>query len=330
MTTSGRTTWLAATLGAAALFGAFGAFGGDGDGGGGTKPPERRASSVDDLIRDLASDDFKTREAATEALGARGAEAIPALEKAAKDKDPEVRWRAEKALKAAREKAAQKSEPALPQDGERSHEKTTPDPTEPAPDPARERLRELEDELSRMRPEIGELLKGMRLQDALPKEFGKILEEMEERLRDLDRPLPERPPVRDFWTFRYKDGQWQVERSDDPIAEKVGVRTQPIPPVARAQLVLSDPSGLAIEEVKPGSLAARAGLMRYDLLLVVDGKPVETERDLEILAREGDHQVEIMRAGSRQTVAVHTGAPPAPEKPAELPKKKEGGELRKY
>src|SRR5438270_10869863 len=60
------------------------------------------AAGVDDLVRDLGSDDFKKREAATQALSEAGPDAVPALEKAAKDKDPEVRWRAEKALQAIR------------------------------------------------------------------------------------------------------------------------------------------------------------------------------------------------------------------------------------
>lgn len=300
---------------------------------------KRPAASVDDLIRDLASDDFKTREAATEALGDRGEEALPALEKAAQDKDPEVRWRAEKALKAAHARAAAgpRRVPETPPAGRgaRAPERRTPEPRDPATVPqdrAEERLRELEESMRRLHPEIGDMLKGMKLQKVLPREFGQIFDEMEQRLKDLDR-AQDRMSTRDFWTFRYKDGKWQIERSDDPIAEKIGVRTQPVPPVARAQLMLMDTPALALEEIKPDSIALRAGLLRYDLILTVDGKPCETDKDLEILARAGDHKIGILRGGKRETVAVTVEAPPEappPIEPAAPPGPGPDGKLRKY
>jgi hypothetical protein len=298
------------------------------------------AASVDDLVKDLGSDDFKTREAATDALGARGAEAVPALEKAAQSKDPEVRWRAEKALRAARERAAaspRRRDDAAPPPGrgERALERRTPEPRDPSEEPqgrAEERMRQLEENLRRMHPEIGDLLKDLRLQEVLPKEFGQIFEDMEERLRDLDRR--DRPIPRDFWTFRYKDGRWQIERGDDPLAEKVGVRTQPVPPVARAQLALGDAPALALEEIKPGSIAARAGLARYDVVLSVDGKPCGGDADLEALARAGDHQIEFLRGGKRETASVSVEADrpaPPPAEPAPPPAAKgDDKKLRKY
>lgn len=299
------------------------------------------AASVEDLIRDLASDDFNVRESATEELGRRGEAAIPALERAAKDADPEVRWRAEKALKEARARAAAGPgggagagrKPLESDAGERSRERSTPDAEDAPRDRMSEQLRSIEEQMRRLAPRIQEELP--RLREAIPKEFLKMLEEIEERLRDLDRPIPERPPVRDFWSFRYKNGRWQIERSSDPVAEKVGVRTQPVPPVARAQLELAE-TGLAIEEVKPGSPAAKAGILRYDIVLSVDGKPTETDHDLEILARPGEHAVLLLRGGERQTLRFVTeGASEAdgegePRGAAPAPREREGGGLRKY
>jgi hypothetical protein len=187
-----------------------------------------------------------------------------------------------------------------------------------------------------MHPDLGEMLDGMKLREVLPKEFGKILDDMQERLRDLDRGFQDRPGGRsEFWTFRYKDGRWQIERSSDPVVEKVGIRTQPLPPVARAQLSLGDAPALVLEEVRPGSIADRAGLQRYDLVLAVDGKPVETDRDLELLARAGDHTVDYMRAGQRARARVSvaaTEAPPEeePAAPQPEPPSDERGRIRKY
>ena len=276
--------------------------------------------SIEALIRDLGSDDFKVREEATDLLARRGAEAIPALEEATRDKDPEVRWRAEKALKAIRLRLSEAKSEAAPKD-------TQPGPKEDSPREAGRRLRELEEELRRMHPELRDLLKGFRFEEYLPREFGRILEEIEERLQDLDRREPGRL-FRDFWTFRYKDGQWTIERGEDPLSERIGVRTQPVTPVLRAQLRLGDAPGIVIESVRPGSLAARAGIERYDLVLSLDSRPVSTEADLEALARPGPHRLLIVRAGERREVglAVET---PAEEAAPEAPAPREG-EIRRY
>jgi len=62
--------------------------------------------AIDDLVKNLGAQDYISREQATKALIARGAAAIPALEKAVNDKDVEVRMRAGRALRAIREKQA--------------------------------------------------------------------------------------------------------------------------------------------------------------------------------------------------------------------------------
>jgi hypothetical protein len=292
--------------------------------------PEKRAAekrSIEDLVRDLASDDFKVREEATEALGERGEEAIPALERAAKDPDPEVRWRAEKALKAARARA----ERGAGRGGARAPERTTPERGEDGRDPF-ERLREAEEQLRRLHPDLDELLRGLRLQDKLPRAFGRILEEMQERLRDLDRPFSDRSPQREFWSFRYQNGRWEFERSPDPVEERLGVRTQPVSPLARAQLQLEDgPPGVAIEDIKAGSAAEKAGLERWDIVLEIDGKPVAGEADLEALARAGEHKVAIVRRGRRDTKTVIVEGAIAPDPEAEpAPPLEEPGGPRKY
>ena len=51
------------------------------------------------LVKRLGAEDFDTREEAMKRLVEIGRKAVPALEKAAKSKDPETAWRAEEALK---------------------------------------------------------------------------------------------------------------------------------------------------------------------------------------------------------------------------------------
>lgn len=51
-----------------------------------------------ELVSQLGSDDVAVREKATDELSKLGPEAIPVLEEATRSKDPEVQWRAEKAL----------------------------------------------------------------------------------------------------------------------------------------------------------------------------------------------------------------------------------------
>ncbi len=65
--------------------------------------PEKR---IAELVQQLSSDDFETREKASAELKKIGAPAIPALREASKSKDPETRMRAETILEALKKKPA--------------------------------------------------------------------------------------------------------------------------------------------------------------------------------------------------------------------------------
>ncbi|QJW94359.1 PDZ domain-containing protein [Frigoriglobus tundricola] len=70
-------------------------------------PPPRAKADVAALVRQLSSDDFVQREAATERLAALKADAVPTeLLSALKSPDPEVRERAKRAVAAIRERIA--------------------------------------------------------------------------------------------------------------------------------------------------------------------------------------------------------------------------------
>lgn len=85
----------------AALFFSFpGAVAAKDDPAGPTSREEKSRAAIDALVQDLGSDEFDTREAATESLIALGSAARPALEAARGSADPEVRARAERCLRA--------------------------------------------------------------------------------------------------------------------------------------------------------------------------------------------------------------------------------------
>jgi hypothetical protein len=290
------------------------------------------AGALEDAIRDLGSDDWKKREAATAALSAMGDEALPSLEKAAQDKDPEVRWRAERAIQSIR---ARGGKPAAKPDADAKEVKTPPPPPAvetPVPrlvpdalEGARERLKGVQEELRRQRPELDELLKGFGGIDLFGGELRKALEDMERSLRDMGRP--ERPGrgsgLRpDFFSFRYKDGKWEIVRPERPAAAKLGVETGEVPAVLRAQLKLGEsPAGVVIEAVEAGSLALAAGLREFDVVLRIDGAGVSGEDDLAALLEPGEHKVAILREGERRELAFAGPAAEAPEpKAAPAPK----------
>jgi len=96
---------------------------------------------------------------------------------------------------------------------------------------------------------------------------------------------------------------------------EMGVRTIPIGPELADQMGLPADSGLLIVEVVPGSAAERAGLrggteraylgnapimIGGDLLVAIDGQPVEDQQDL-------SHVMQNHRSGDTVTVTVYRG-----------------------
>lgn len=303
------------------------------------------AGAVEDAIKDLGSDDFQKREAATAKLSEAGPEAIPLLEKAAKDPDPEVRWRAEKALQAVRARAGKPPAPAASKPGD---DRAAPPPPPPQPggplEGARQRFGRIQEELDRVRPGFRDLLKGFGQFDP---DFQKILEEMERSFADLARPDRGGQPFgQDFWSFRFKDGKWELVRPQAALAAKLGIRTQPTAPALKAHLKLADgEEGIVLEEVLPGGLAATAfGLRQWDVLLTIDGRPVTSEGDLELMAKDGNHTVALIREGERREISFAgcsidrfppkpevESAPEPEEAPAPPPKRTpKKDELKKY
>ena len=68
----------------------------------------------------------------------------------------------------------------------------------------------------------------------------------------------------------------QVRRGD------IGVRTQTVTPVLASGLNLSRDFGVVVADVVPDSAAARVGLRPGDLVLTLDGKPLENSRQFHV------------------------------------------------
>src|SRR5262245_53045803 len=88
----------------------------------------------------------------------------------------------------------------------------------------------------------------------------------------------------------------------------IGIRAQTVTPVLAAGLGLARDQGVVVADVIPGSAAARAGLGSGDLVLTLDGKPMENGRQLQVsLYRRfvGDVvTLEILRDGRTRTVPI--------------------------
>jgi len=88
----------------------------------------------------------------------------------------------------------------------------------------------------------------------------------------------------------------------------IGVRAQTITPALGDGLSLGARSGVVISDVRPGGPAARAGLRIGDVVIAIDGKPMENARQLDVnLYRRAPGEtvkLEVTRAGIPLTFDV--------------------------
>jgi serine protease Do len=100
----------------------------------------------------------------------------------------------------------------------------------------------------------------------------------------------------------------QIKRTGRVRRGEIGVRAQTITPVLAAGLGLKRDQGAVLSDVAPGSPADRAGLSIGDLVLTLDGKPIENGRQLHVnlYRREvGDLvRLEVLRGDKPTTVTV--------------------------
>jgi serine protease Do len=100
----------------------------------------------------------------------------------------------------------------------------------------------------------------------------------------------------------------QIRRNGEVRRGDIGVRPQTLTPVLASGLGLTRDHGVVLADVAPGGPAAQAGLRPGDIVVALDGKPMENGRQLQVgLYRRtvGDNVgLDIVRDGQPQTVRV--------------------------
>lgn len=95
----------------------------------------------------------------------------------------------------------------------------------------------------------------------------------------------------------------------------LGVRLQPVTADVATGLGLRVPQGVVVTDVYPDSSAARAGLRQGDVILSIDGQPVNDEAALNFRlqteAPGAQAQLRVLRDRREQTLGVRLEPPPA-------------------
>lgn len=121
--------------------------------------------------------------------------------------------------------------------------------------------------------------------------------------------------------------QWQPGPFGFGAAEeaRLGVRLNRPSDILAAQLGLPKGKGLVLEQVRPDSAAARAGLKSNDILVQLDGKPVPSEprefaRLLEAIPPNSPVDVVVKRGGKDETIkGLSLPETPRPSFPVRYP-----------
>jgi serine protease Do len=98
----------------------------------------------------------------------------------------------------------------------------------------------------------------------------------------------------------------------------IGVVISNLSPQIAKSLKLSEPLGALIQEVAEGGPAAKAGLKAYDVIVDVNGKPVQDSRDLTLHIGDLDPGAKIgvkfYRGGKLESKTIEIGKVPSNEK----------------
>jgi len=148
----------------------------------------------------------------------------------------------------------------------------------------------------------GELRQNRRLMPELP-EFGVPLDE------DIERFFQEQKKMMEELRRRFRSGEAPAP-APAPEGPKggreFGIKIDGVGETLRDQLSLKEGEGVLVGEVKPGSVAEKAGIQQHDIILKVDGKAAgdkwEFRKDVLRALEKGDFDVEILRGGKRQTL----------------------------
>jgi hypothetical protein len=138
------------------------------------------------------------------------------------------------------------------------------------------------------------------LDQPFDEDVQKFLEEQRELFGRLRRPQrqpgPETPP----------------RQAPVPGGRELGVRVETVGETLRDQLSLKENEGVLVTEVKPGSLAEKAGVKEHDILVTLEGKSIadrfQFRADVLTSLGKPEFEIELLRGGRRQSVKVRTSA----------------------
>lgn len=139
------------------------------------------------------------------------------------------------------------------------------------------------------------------LDQPFDEDLQKYLEEQLGRMRRPFRPLPQQPRPEEA-----------PRQTPVPGGRELGVKVQELGETLRDQLALKENEGVIVTEVKPGSVAEKSGFKEHDILIKLEGKTI-TDRwqfRADVLSALGkpEFEVELLRAGKRETLKVKTAA----------------------
>jgi len=157
-----------------------------------------------------------------------------------------------------------------------------------------------------------------------PEEFDKWWEDFRKNRRLLPDVPGLRDPFGEDWQKWMDDQrkQWDEFRrlfrrpgqepgpapapENAPAGREFGIKVGAVSETLRDQLSLKEEEGVAVEEVKPGSVAEKAGIRKHDIILKVDGKPVadkwQFRRDVADAMGTKGFDLEVLRGGRRETL----------------------------
>jgi hypothetical protein len=280
-----------------------------------SSPPDYAA-----LVKSLGDEAFDARSKAYEALESAGAAARKALEEGAKSEDPQVRWSARRLLaridgedrKPARVLRFSEDPEAFRDLGRRLEDlnrrfedirggfrfEVEPDLQGAWGERRSIIVRDGERVDVRVGPD-GKVTVKIGRKDA----DGKATEESFEA-KDMNALEKEHPEV-----ARRLKGWMDRDFLEAALPPKpaLGVTVSEVPAVLRTQLSIPEGEGIVVEEVMPGTPAARLGLRHHDVILAINGKPVATAPEVRaaVLAVKegGELRLKVLRGGKAEEIA---------------------------
>jgi serine protease Do len=106
----------------------------------------------------------------------------------------------------------------------------------------------------------------------------------------------------------------EILKNGKVVRGYIGVVIQNVTPALAQQFGLSQGGGALVSDVTPGGPAAKAGLTRGDIILAVDGEPVEATNNLQVRISESAPgttvRLKVLHDGKTRDVSIQLGVLP--------------------